>query len=211
MSRTMVLLTLALPVSLAAQVRSTSAYVVTQHGREIGKERLTLEVPGPGGAGRRIKVEASTLTGRESAAVLGRDGGGRIDVLQMEFTDSAGSESIRASIRGNRMIVTSSGPVGHRTRELPVAGNMVPLDDGMQSLLYVAATEATLGGRVLTGLYLRTGRQANFTATRRDMGSRGSAVDFSGDVKGQMLLDANGEMLRLDLPSQGIALNQLPR
>jgi hypothetical protein len=211
MSRTLLLLTLTVPASLHAQVRSTSAYVVTQNGREVGQERLTIESPGAGLANRRIQVEATTLAGRKSEAVLSRDAEGRFDALQMEFTDSAGTELIRAGIRGNRIIITSSGPAGRRTRELPVADNIIPLDDGMHSLLYLAARQATPAGRALTGLYLRTGRQAALTATRRDMGSRGSAVDFNGDVKGQMLLDAAGEMLRLEVHTLGISLNQLPR
>ena len=211
MPRTLVLLLLTLPVPLAAQTRSTAAYVVTQDGREVGKERLTLDAPGQGPASRRIRVAASTLTDRRSEAVLSRDAEGRFEALQMEFTDSAGTEVIRASIRGNRIIVTSSGPTGHRTRELPVSDNVVPLDDGMQSLLYIAARQATLAGRALTGLYLRTGRQARFTATLREMGSRGSAVDFQGDIQGQMTLDADGQMLRLDVHSKGILLSPLPR
>ena len=73
MPRTLVLLLLALPVSLGAQTRSTSAYVVTQNGREVGKERLTLDAPGQGPASRRIRVSASTLTERRSEAVLSRD------------------------------------------------------------------------------------------------------------------------------------------
>ena len=81
----------------------------------------------------------------------------------------------------------------------------------MHSLLYIAARQATLAGRALTGLFLRTGRQARFTATRREMGSRGSAVDFQGDITGQMMLDADGGMLRLDVHSQGISLSPLPR
>ena len=211
MPRSLVLLLLALPVSLAAQARPTSAYVVTQQGREVGKERLTLESPGQGPASRRIRVAASTLAGRRSEAVLSRDADGRFDALQMEFTDSAGTEIVRAGIRGNRLVVTSSGPSGHRTRELPVSDNVVPLDEGMHGLLYVAARQATLTGRALTGLFLRTGRQARFTATRRDMGSRGSAVDFQGDIQGQMLLDADGAMLRLEVHSQDILLSPLPR
>jgi hypothetical protein len=211
MPRTLLLLTLILPATLHAQTRSSSAYVVTQNGREIGKERLTLESPGAGLANRRMKVEATRLAGGQSEAVLSRDAEGRFDALQMEFTDSAGTELIRAGIRGNRIIITSSGPAGRRTRELPVADNIVPLDESMQSLLYLAARRATPPGRALTGLYLRTGRQAAFTATRRDMGSRGSAVDFTGDVTGQMLLDTAGEMLRLDVHTSGISLNQLPR
>ena len=211
MPRTLVLLMLALPVSLGAQTRSTSAYIVTQNGREVGKERLTLDAPGPGPASRRIRVSASTLTGRRSEAVLSRDAEGRFDALQMEFTDSTGTEIIRAGIRGNRLIVTSSGPTGYRTRELPVSDNVVPLDEGMHSLLYIAARQATLAGRALTALFLRTGRQARFTATRREMGSRGSAVDFQGDITGQMMLDADGGMLRLDVHSQGVSLSPLPR
>ncbi len=210
MSRPVLLCLLILPAALAAQERSTSAYVVTQDGREVGKARLTLESTG-GGPPSRVKVEASSLTGRRVDAMVSRSTDGRFDTLQMEVEDSAGTELIRAGQRGTRIIVTSTGLTGRRTRELPAGDFVVLLDESLHGLLYIAAELATPSGQALTGLYVRTGRRASFTATRRDMGSRGSAVDFKGDVTAQLLLDPRGQMLRLDLPNDRIALSPLPR
>ncbi len=210
MSRSVLWCLLALPAVLAAQERSTSAFVVTQDGREVGKARLTLESSG-GGPPSRVQVEASTLTGRSADAMVSRSTRGRFDTLQMEVVDSAGTELIRAGQRGARIIVTATGPTGRRTRELPAGDFVVLLDESLHGLLYIAAELATPSGQALTGLYVRTGRRASFTATRRDMGSRGSAVDFKGDVTAQLLLDPRGQMLRLDLPNDRIALSPLPR
>jgi hypothetical protein len=210
MSRPVLWCLVALPVVLSAQERSTSAYVVTQNGHEVGKARLTLESSG-GGPPSRVKVDASTLAGQHTEAMVSRSTDGRFDTLQMEVADSAGTELVRAGMRGSRIIVTSTGPTGRRTRELPAGEFVVLLDESLHGLLYIAAELATPSGQALTGLYVRTGRRASFTATRRDMGSRGSAVDFKGDVTAQLLLDSRGQMLRLDLPDDRIALSPLPR
>jgi hypothetical protein len=210
MSRPLLLCLLSLPAALAAQERSSSAYVVTQDGREVGKARLTLETS-DGGPPGRVKLEASTLAGRRVDAMASRSADGRFDTLQMEVEDSAGTELVRAGQRGARIIVTSTGPSGRRTRELPAGDFVVLLDEALPGLLYIAAELASPSGQALTGLYVRTGRRASFTATRRDMGSRGSAVDFRGDVTAQLLLDPRGQMLRLDLPNDRIALSPLPR
>ena len=210
MSRAWLLCLLTLPAALAAQERSASAYVVTQDGHEVGKARLTLESSGDAPPSR-VKLEASTLAGQRVDAMASRSADGRFDTLQMEIEDSAGTELIRAGQRGTRIIVTSTGPTGRRTRELPAGDFVVLLDESLPGLLDIAAELATTSGLALTGLYVRTGRRASFTATRRDMGSRGSAVDFKGDVTAQLLLDARGQMLRLDLPNERIALSPLPR
>jgi hypothetical protein len=144
-------------------------------------------------------------------AILSRSAAGRFDGLQMEIVDSTGTELIRAGQRGTRIIVTSTGPTGRRTRELPAGDDVVLLDESLHALIYVAAELAIPSGKALTGLYVRSGRRAKFTATRRDMGSRGSAVDFRGDVNAQLLLDPRGQLLRLDLPDERIALSPLPR
>jgi hypothetical protein len=125
-----------------------------------------------------VQVEATTLTGRRVDAMVSRSTDGRFDTLQMEVEDSAGTELVRAGQRGTRIIVTSTGPTGRRTRELPAGDFVVLLDESLHGLLYIAAELATPSGQALTGLYVRTGRRASFTATRRDMGSRGSAVDL---------------------------------
>jgi hypothetical protein len=210
MSRAALLALLAFPTPLVAQERSTSAFVVTQDGREVGKTRLTLESTAGAPPGR-VKVETSSLAGGRVSAMVSRSTDGRFDTLQMEVEDSAGTELVRAGQRGTRIIVTSTGPRGRRTRELPAGDFVVLLDETLHGLLYLAAELATPSGQPLTGLYVRTGRRVGVTATRRDMGSRGSAVDLSGDISAQLLLDPRGQLLRLDLPNERITLSPLPR
>lgn len=210
MFRLLALLALVLPSSLAAQDRVTSTFVVTRAGREVGKARITLQ-RAEGGPVARIQLSEQTLAGRSVEAVVNRSSDGAFDALQIEFRDSLGTEILRAGHSGNRFIVTSSGPTGRRTRELPAGDQMVLLDEELHGLLYVAAGLATEGGRPLTGLYLRSGRRVTFTATRRGMGSRGTAVDFTGGITAYLLLAADGRLERLELPTAGIVLTPLPR
>jgi hypothetical protein len=203
------LLLLAVPATLAAQAPVRASFVVTQAGREAGKEVLTVH-PDAQGKVVRIDVEATTLAGREAEAVVNRSGPGPFDAIQLEFRDSTGTEIIRAGVRGNRMIVTSSGPAGRRTRELPVNGPVVMLDEELPSLLFAAVEQATPAGQALCGLFVRSGRRVTFTATRRPMGSRGTAIDFKGGVTAFMLLDPTGRLERLELPDRAIVLNPLP-
>jgi len=210
MSR-LLLLALALPTLAAAQERVTSTFMVTEAGREIGKERVTLLTAADSGPVVRFQLAADRLTGRGMEAVVGRSSDGEFDALQLELRDSLGTEIVRAGHRGNRIIVTFSGPTGRRTRELPASDHMVLLDEDLHALIYVAAALATPAGRPLTGLYVRSGRRVSFTATQRSMGSRGSAVDFTGGLTAFLLLDSAGRLERLELPAQQVVLSPLPR
>jgi len=201
---------LALPSRAAAQERVTSSFMVTEEGREVGKERVTLLTAVDSGQVVRFQLAAERLAGRGMEAVVSRSSSGDFDALQMEYRDSAGTEIVRAGRRGNRIIVTSGGPAGRRTRELPATDPMVLLDEDLHALLYVAAALATPSGRVVTGLYVRSARRVSFTATRRGMGDRGSAVDFTGGLTAYLLLDASGRLQRLELPTQKVVLTPLP-
>jgi hypothetical protein len=210
MSRALLpLLLLAAPAALVAQAPLRASFVVSQAGREAGKETLTVH-PDAQGKIVRIDVEATTLAGREAEAVVNRSGPGPFDAIQLEFRDSSGTEIVRAGVRGNRMIVTSSGPTGRRTRELPIDGPVVMLDEELPSLLFAAVEQATPAGQALNGLFVRSGRRVTFTAARRAMGSRGSAVDFRGGVTASLLLDPTGRLERLELLDRAIVLNPLP-
>ena len=206
----LVLLALALPVPLGAQLRSSTAtFVVTKAGREMGKERVTIESQGPGPM-LRVRLVAQPLAGPALDATVRRSPDGGMDDLQLDVREDGKTAVVRAGHRGNRYVVTTSGAAGQRTREVPASDHVVLLDEGLHSLVLLAAERATAAGQPLAGLYVRSGRRVTFTASRRDMGSRGSAVDIKGDLEAYLLLDADGRLERLELPREGVLLSPLP-
>lgn len=84
---------------------------------------------------------------------------------------------------------------------------MVLLDDAVFSLYGAIADLATPAGRPLTAVFPRTARRASFVA-RREGGGGPNRVSLSGDVSGTLVTDAQGRLVRLELPVSGTVVTR---
>jgi hypothetical protein len=86
---------------------------------------------------------------------------------------------------------------------------VVLLDDSIFSLYHPVAELATPAGRPLTAIFPRSGRRATLTA-RRESGTAGGAsrIALSGDISGTLQTDANGRLMRLELPDKGLVITR---
>lgn len=195
--------------SLDAQQRSSATYVVSREGREGGQERITR---GTSRAGTpELRVDATPVDEPPVTAVLTQASGSELDVLQLEVRHPEGAESVRAAPGPGRVLVSVSGTGTRRAREIPASGSYLLLDESAHGLLLAAADRATPEGASLQGIYVRTGRRVRFTATRSTASAAGqTTVRLAGDLEGQIVLDADGRMLRLELPGARIRVERLP-
>ena len=195
--------------TLVAQQRSAATYVVSREGREAGQERITR---GPSRAGTpELRVDATPVDAPPVSAVLTRASGSDFDVLQLEVRDPAGTESVRAAPGPGRVLVSASGTGTRRAREIPASGTYLLLDESAHGLLLAAADRALPEGASLQGIYVRSGRRVQFTARRSPTSASGqTTVVLAGDLEGQIVLDPDGRMLRLELPAARIRVERLP-
>ena len=206
-------LLLSLPAGQAlAQDALETKLVVTQEGRETGREEFTLR-PGRGrGAPGSTLVAVSRYPATNPllkvAATLERTPEFALAKFQLDVEGPNGTTIILAAGSGARLIVRTVAKGSEAGRELPGGPDVVLLDESVYSLYTAVADLATPAGKSLTGVFPRTGRRASFVA-RRESGASGAArVTLTGDLTGTLATDSKGRLQRLELPGAGILVSR---
>jgi hypothetical protein len=207
----LVMLLHALPA--AAQAPPDTKLVITQGGKEIGREEFTL-LPSrarglPGSTITAVARYPSTGPTTRLGATLERTPEPALAKFQLDVESAGAVTVILAAGSGARLIVRTVAKGSESGRELPGGPDVVLLDDGVYSLYLPVAELATPSGRTLTAIFPRTGRRVTFTA-KRESGSPGGAsrVTLSGDITGTLATDAQGRLERLELPAQGTIVSR---
>lgn len=202
-----------LPAALASAQDLETKLVVTQEGRETGREEFTLR------QGRGRGAPGSTLTAvarypasnplLKLAATLERTPEYALAKFQLDVEGPNGTTVILAAGSGARLIVRTVARGSEAGRELPGGPDVVLLDDSVYSLYTAVADLATPAGKSLTGVFPRTGRRASFVA-RRDGGGGTSAtrVTLSGDINGTLATDSKGRLQRLEFPGSALLVTR---
>ncbi|HUR95564.1 MAG TPA: hypothetical protein VMY76_13325 [Gemmatimonadales bacterium] len=208
------LLLMLLPVlQAAAQEPLETKLVVSQGGREVGREEFTLRASRARGLpGSTIIAAArypSTGPTTRLAATLERTPDSSLAKFQLDVESSGAVTVILAAGSGARLIVRTVAKGSESGRELPGGPDVVLLDEAVFALYMPVAELATSGGRTLTAIFPRTGKRATLTA-RRESGSAGGAgrVVLAGDITGVLVTDAQGRLERLELPGSATVVTR---
>ena len=187
--------------------------VVTQEGRETGREEFTLR-PGRGrGAPGSTLVAVSRYPATNPllkvAATLERTSEFALAKFQLDVEGPNGTTIILAAGSGARLIVRTVAKGSEAGRELPGGPDVVLLDESVYSLYTAVVDLATPAGKSLTGVFPRTGRRVSFVARRESGGGSGAArVTLTGDLTGTLATDSKGRLQRLELPGAGILVSR---
>ncbi|MEO6056202.1 MAG: hypothetical protein ABIQ49_05125 [Gemmatimonadales bacterium] len=208
------LLLMLLPVLQAvAQEPPETKLVVAQGGQEIGREEFTLRATRARGLpGSTIIAAArypSTGPTTRLAATLERTTDTTLAKFQLDVESGGAVTVILAAGSGARLIVRTVAKGSESGRELPGGPDVVLLDDGVFALYTPVAELATAAGRPLSAIFPRAGKRAAFTA-RRTSGTAGGAshIVLDGDITGTLDTDAQGRLVRLELPAKGIVVTR---
>jgi hypothetical protein len=208
--RTAAVLFLLLPAGqAAAQEPLETKLVITQEGRETGREEFTWR-PGrgrgaPGSTLIAVARYPATNPLLRLAASLERTPEFALSKFQLDVEGPDGTTVILAAGSGARLIVRTVAKGSEAGRELPGGPDVVLLDDAVYSLYTAVADLATPAGKSLTGVFPRTSRRASFVA-RREGGSR---VTLSGDINGTLVTDPKGRLQRLEFPGSRIVVTRV--
>jgi hypothetical protein len=206
--RSAALLWMMLPLlGAGAQEPLETKLVVSQSGKEIGREEFTLRPTRARGLPGSTIIAAARYpaTGPTTrlAATLERTPDSALAKFQLDVESEGAVTVILAAGSGARLIVRTVAKGSESGRELPGGPDVVLLDDQVFSLYMPVAELATPAGRTLTAIFPRSGRRASFTA-RRESGTAGGAsrVALAGDITGVLVTDAGGRLERLELPAR---------
>ena len=189
-----------------------TSLVVTQEGRETGREAFTLR-PGrgrgaPGSTLVAVARYPATNPLLKVAATLERTPEFALAKFQLDVEGPNGTTIILAAGSGARLIVRTVAKGSEAGRELPGGPDVVLLDESVYSLYTAVADLATPAGKSLTGVFPRTGRRASFVARRESAGAGASRVTLTGDLSGTLVTDSKGRLQRLELPGAGILVSR---
>lgn len=207
-------LLLLLPAGQAlAQEPAGIELVIRQGGRETGREEFTVSQ----GRGRSAPGTTLQATARypaanptlRLAATLERTPESALAKFQLDVEDPNGTTVILAAGSGARLIIRTVAKGSEAGRELPGGPDVVLLDEGVFSLYAAVADLATPAGKPMTAVFPRTARRASFVA-RRESGSDdgGNRVTLTGGIRGTLLTDSQGRLLRLELPESGTVVSR---
>ena len=190
-----------------AQAPGPITLVVSQGGKELGREDFTLtKGRGRGAPGSTLSATArypATVATTKLTAVLEWTPEFAIAKFQLDVDSPEGNTVIVGAGSGAGLGVRTVASGSESGRELPGGPDVVLLDDEVHSLYAAVAELATPAGKRLTAIFPRTGKRASFTA-RLETGSQGETVRvaLTGDIAGTLVTDTEGRLRRLDLPGQ---------
>jgi len=200
---------LSAPAALAAQEPRAIPLTVQRNGQEVGREEYSLR---SNAAGRGTVLSTTArypgTPPLQVSATLERSPESGIAKFELDVQGPGGPLVILAAGSGARLIVRSVTRGAEAGREMPGGRDVVLLDEAVYALYLQIAELATPAGARLTAVFPRTSRRVSFSA-RREAGEGGGArVQLSGEVAGTLTVDAQGNLVRLELPGTSTVVNR---
>jgi hypothetical protein len=199
----------AAPAAGAAQDAPTIPLTIQRNGQEVGREEYSSRSAG-GGRGTAISSTArySGNPPLQVAATLERTPESGIAKFELDVQGPGGPMVILAAGSGARLIVRSVARGAEAGKEMPGGRDVVLLDEAVHALYLQAAELATPAGARLTAVFPRASRRVTFTARREAADNGGSRVQLAGEIAGTLVLDAQGQLTRLELPGSGTVVTR---
>jgi hypothetical protein len=202
-------LALSVPPAVTAQEASTVPLTIQRNGQEIGREEYSLRTAGPG-RGTTLSTTAHYPGNPplQVSATLERSPESGIAKFELDVQGPGGPLVILAAGSGARLIVRSVARGAEAGKEMPGGRDIVLLDEAVHALYLSIAELATPAGARLTAVFPRASRRVSFTARREPGEGGGSRVQLSGEVSGTLAVDAQGNLVRLELPGTGTVVTR---
>jgi len=213
-------LALGLPGVLAAQEGDQAALSIKEAGREIGHEDFTLRPTRPGRpVGDSLITVARYPETRPLSTIQGvlqLSTKGAPLSLSLDYQNGRQGETFLTSVSRTRVTVRRVARGSESARELPGGDQILLLDDSLFATYLSMASLATEAPKTVTAIFPRTAKRVTLSIKRTTLppgraDNAQTAIEFSGDVAGQLLLDSAGHFVRLELPGRQIEVSRLPK
>jgi hypothetical protein len=200
-------LALSVPPAITAQEASTVPLTIQRNGQEIGREEYSLQTSGRGTAlSTTARYPGSPPL--QVSATLERSPESGIAKFELDVQGPGGPLVILAAGSGARLIVRSVARGAEAGKEMPGGRDIVLLDEAVHALYLQVVELATPAGARLTAVFPRAWRRVSFTARREAGEGGGFRVQLSGEVSGTLVVDPQGNLVRLELPGTGTVVTR---
>jgi len=199
------------------------ALVVRMDTAVVAREtfRLATVRIGAGGTGwtlaSSIRYDMSALV---LAPILEVTGDSQPSDLEFDVADPHDPQRIRATLSRGRFTVRSLGRKTERTREFPVTGRAVVLDDSVFALYVFVAWQARPQPAEILGLVARAGRRETLSIqdlgvaatllNRASVQLRHITVTGGANQRVDVWLDENARLCKVEIPSRHVRVERLP-
>jgi hypothetical protein len=201
-------LALSAPAAALAQESAGNALTIERNGQQVGREVYSVRSLPGGGTALSTTARYPGTPPLHVSATLERSPASGIAKFELDLQGPGGPLVILAAGSGARLIVRSVAKGAEAGREMPGGREVVLLDDAAYALYLQVAELATPAGARATAVFPRSSRRVSFTA-RREAGDDGEVrVQLTGEVSGTLSLDAQGKIVRLELPGTGTVVSR---
>lgn len=215
LTATAVALALAAPC-LAAQVTTVDegSFSISRQGQRIGREEFTIRRT-PGADGQMVLVSTATVAydDRRVAPALRTDSAGAPIAYALEV--KAGTEvqeQLQGKLGRGRFSAVTRTPRGESAREYLVTDGALILDDEVYHQYFFVARAAAAGRvpvvipRRNAQVMMRVEDTGGATAVvgGRTLPARHLVLHEPGGARRELWIDAQGRVLRIELPAQGL-------
>jgi hypothetical protein len=185
-------------------------------GREIGLDSFDIRRSGSGDEARIFAQGWTELDGRRLSSIVEVSGAHSFTAYQATFTGTESAE-IRARVNGTRLEVTVVSPVGEQTREFRARDGAVLIEEHVPHHYYFVGVLARPGS-ALPVIVPRVNDQAVAqiqSAVDESVTVGGQRIEATrlalsiGGVEHRLWIDAQGRVLRLEIPSTGFLAERL--
>lgn len=218
LTATAVALALAAPC-LAAQVATVDegSFTIVRQGQRVGREEFTIRRT-PGADGQMVLVSTATVAydDRRVVPALRTDSAGAPIAYALEV--KAGTEvqeQLQGKLGRGRFSAVTRTPKGESAREYLVTDGALVLDDEVYHQYFFVARAAT--GRVPVVIPRRNAQvmirvedegEGQVTVGGRPLPARHLVLHEPGGARRELWVDAQGRVLRVELPAQGIVVTR---
>ena len=206
---------LAAPV-LSAQVTTVDegSFSILRNGERIGREEFTIRRT-PGAEGQPVLVASATVAydQRRIAPALRTDSAGAPIAYALEVrAGTEVQEQLKGAVGRGRFSAVTRTPRGESAREYIVTDGALILDDEIFHQYYFVARAARSGGipvvvprrNAQVTMRIEDGGTATVTIGGRALPARRLTLREPGGARRDILIDAQGRVLQVELPASGI-------
>jgi hypothetical protein len=203
--------------SVSAQtVLDQGTFRLTMAGREVGRDSFNILRHGSGDDARILAQGWVDLDQRRISSIVETTGGYGLTRYQATVSGSGSADTIKVQVSGRRLELTVRSPAGERMREARAPQGGVLLEENVPHQYYFVGVLAREGASIPV---IAPGGDAGGiqvqSLTRETVTIGGQPVDatrlgLSADgVERRLWIDAQGRVLRLEIPSTGFLAERL--
>jgi hypothetical protein len=200
----------------AQTVIDQGTFRLTLSGREVGRDSFNILRHGSGDDARILAQGWVDLDQRRIVSIVETTGGYGLTRYQATVSGGGSADTIKVQVSGRRLELTVRSPAGERMREARAPAGGVLLEENVPHQYYFVGVLAREGASIPViapagdagGLQVQSLTRETVTIGGQPVEATRLGLSADG-VERRLWIDAQGRVLRLEIPSTGFLAERL--